>query len=199
MRSCPLLSYLPQSWVKQGSAHSRSSDENPATVTFPLPMDAWPLLLPTPSRPCSGKSEQRAATIFPAKHGTCSMHITHLQPISPKFSSGLGFLHPFTAQAAWAPGGCEKTAGGLQEHPLASKCPGLLWPVLMCIAAASPGPGDDFILPSFRMEPYINMGKRRGPQRVREVKTISACLVSSSTFWFCLKHCAMSPRLFLSP
>lgn len=31
----------------------------------------------------------------------------------------------------------------------------------MCIAAASPGPGDDFSLPTFRMETYIKHGEEK--------------------------------------
>lgn len=171
-------------WVEQGTAHTRHAARSPLTHgNFPLSRGMpGPCCSRHPTDPAQETANKGQPQIFQAKHGTCSMHTTHFQAISPKFSSGMGFIHPFTAQAACSPGGCEKAAGGSQQHPLGSKCPRPLWAVLMCIAAASPGPGDYLILPSFRMDTYINTGKRRKPWSVSEAKTTSACLASSPAF-----------------
>lgn len=151
-----------------------------------------------PTHPAQERANKGQPQIFPAKRGTCSLHTAQLQPSSPKFSSGTQFKHPCPAQAAGSPGGCEETAGGSQEHPPSSRCPRLLWPGLMGIAAASPGPADDFLLPSFTMEASINMGKTRGPWRRRGAKAPQHALLPPQHSDFA-SDTAMSPRLFFVP
>lgn len=120
---------------KAGHCLHQARCPEPTHSNFPSPKGSL-----APAAPCSRQTLSR-------KEQTKGSHKS-LQPISPKFSGGMGFKHPFTAQGACAPGACEKTAGGSQEPPLGSKCSRLFWALLMCTAAASPGPGDDFVLPS---------------------------------------------------
>lgn len=170
---------------KAGHCLHQARCPEPTHSNFPSPKGSL-----APAAPCSRQTLSR-------KEQTKGSHKS-LQPISPKFSGGMGFKHPFTAQGACAPGACEKTAGGITgasswlqmlQAVLGSAnvhCSSLSWPWR-------------WLCPPFlRMEPYRNMGRRREPQRMREARNISACLVPSWAFWFCLKHCAMSPRLFLS-